>query len=135
MTNFSLTLHGDEELIRKLTNTAIVQGELEDAATRSAAVVTTRARSYPPARPSSTYRRTRRLGNSWDFTVRPLAAGVIALVDNPTEYAAVVMDPDEQAAVHQGRWATTRAILREKQRQIVGFFEFARDSIVRRLGL
>lgn len=131
---FKITLKGDKELIKKLTNTAIVRGELVDAATKSAVVIDKRLKTYPKQRPSSTYKRTGTLGRNWGFDVKPFATGVRAFHENPVSYMPDVQDPVEQAPVHQGRWPTTRDALREQQQKIIGFFKTAVTNIRRRLG-
>jgi hypothetical protein len=135
--NVNFTVKGAEELVRTLRNTQFVLKELTDATQKSRVVVHQRASSYPPQRPGSTYRRTRRLGNSWAMNTEPFATGVETFVSNPTEYGPYVMAPENedphQAWMHVGVWPTTRKILEEKRRQIVGFFTVARDRIVETL--
>lgn len=137
--NFKLDVKGDEELLRAFNNTPAIQSEVTQAVQKGQAVVHQRAATYPPAPPNSTYRRTRRLGNSWDIEpVQMLGGEVKGFVTNPTEYGGYVHNPateqPPQAQVHQGRWATTVQILAEKKAQIDGFFEAAKAAIVVILG-
>ena len=127
--NISLAIIGDKELILALKNTAVIQRELIEAGNKSVVVVHKRASTYPPARSSSTYRRTRRLGNSWTMEVKPIGGGVRSIVKNPTDYGPFVMGTRDQASVHQGRWATERKILEEMKKKILGFYEVALKNI------
>ena len=133
--SFKIRVEGDEEIIKKLTNTAIVQGELEDAGVKSGAAVQKRAATYPRQVPGSSYKRTGTLGRNWGFTVKPFATGVRSFLENPVEYAHAVQGTiDQQIDVHKGRWPTTTQMLKEQTQKIVGFFTTARDRIVRQLG-
>ena len=67
------------------------------------------------------------------MSVEVYGGGVKSTLKNPVEYGGYVMDPTEQAQIHQGAWATTRKVLEEQRQKIVGFFTAARDRIVQRL--
>ncbi len=126
MTKVKLT--GHKPLIKKLADTDRLYGLLNKAMQKSNIVIQARAQKYPPQRPGSWYVRTRRLGNSWDLNIDQFSGGVRGFVNNPVEYAPDVMGPGTQAEVHKGVWVTTKMILREKKKQIVGFFEWALSS-------
>ena len=122
-------LFGDKALIKKFGDTALVKSELTDATQKSVILFQARAASYPRQRPGSSYHRTRNLGNNWKTQVKSFASGVRGFVENAVTYGGYVMGPGEQASVHKGVWATTRMILKEKKKQIVGFFETALSNI------
>lgn len=127
-----LILLGDKALIAKLQNTAAVQRELTNAAHKSNALIHQTVTKYPRQRAGSTYRRTRRLGNSWEMRVEPFATGVRGFITNPTDYGGYVMGTEDQAWMHVGIWPTLRRVLSDKRAQIVRYWEIARDRIVGR---
>lgn len=131
----NLEIRGLKELMTRLNDAdGIAREELTRAMDKAVVVIHRRTSTYPPARPSSTYRRTRRLGNSWDMEVKQLHSDVQGIVDNPTEYGPYVMSPDKQAYMHKGRWATTAKIIEEQRQKVMGFFEYAVEQVVKRLG-
>ena len=130
--NIKLTLFGDEELVKKFNNTTFVRTEITEATQKSNVLVHGRASSYPQQVPGTSYKRTRRLGNSWGMSVQPLGGVVHGFVRNPVDYGKWVIDTFFQAWMHKKRWATTKQILREKRQQIVRFYEVARDNILRK---
>ena len=125
--SLQIEIKGLDRLLKRLNN-AKVKKELTEAMDKSVVVVHERAATYPPSG-SSSYRRTRRLGNSWDMKVTALSGDIKGVVSNPTEYGPWVMGADTQARVHKGRWATTTKIIEEKRQKIFGFFEQAVDRI------
>jgi len=129
--NIDIKVSGDKELARKLLNTAIVQREFEEAATKSAVAVHGRVSQYPVQRHSTDYVRTGTLGRNWGFKVRPYATFVDAFVENPVEYAPYVQGADTQAWMHKGRWPTTRQALTEMRQKIRGFYDTATRNIRR----
>jgi hypothetical protein len=66
------------------------------------------AQIYPPEPPGSTYNRSYNLRDSWE-PQEPSggATSFVAAATNGVSYAAYVMGPGEQAAVHAGRWRST----------------------------
>ena len=68
---------------------------------------------YPPALPDSTYKRTGTLGKGWKTAVSQDPLG--AVVGNPTAYGPYVQDADKQAAIHRGRWQTTKDVALRKE--------------------
>ena len=131
--NITFDVIGDKELAQRFGNAVLIRTKLMDAAKKSGVVVHQRASTYPSAPPASTYRRTRRFGNSWSMQVKPIGHDVQAIVDNPTDYGKYVRGTEDQAWMHVGRWATTKQILVEKTQQIKGFFEYAVIEIKRYL--
>jgi hypothetical protein len=138
--NIKLEIRGAKEFAQRLYSAqSWVWTELLGAAEKSAVVVHKRLRDYPPQRPGTTYRRKGEAGglkSGWEFTVRPIGGEVQSVVRNAViPYARYVQGVDTQAAVHQGRWPTMRMVLREQQRKIVGFFEYALMNIRKAMGL
>lgn len=127
--DINIKVNGHKELVRKLLNTAIVQREMEEAATKGAVAVHGRVSQYPVQRHSTDYVQTGTLGRNWGFKVRPYATFVDAFVENPVEYAPYVQDPTRQAWMHKGRWPTTRQALTEMRQKIRGYYEAAARNI------
>lgn len=66
------------------------------------------AQVYPPEPPGSRYNRTGNLGEGWQLEgPSGGATSFVAAATNGVSYAAYVMGPGEQAAVHAGRWRST----------------------------
>ena len=128
----SFKVKGLEQLLKKLDGAnGTIRKELNDAMAKSVFVVHERAKTYPPQRPGSTYKRKKSagLGGAWDTEVKSLASDIKGIVSNPTSYGPYVMLEERQAWMHKGRWATTVQIVKEKQHKIMGFFEYAMDRI------
>lgn len=83
---------------------------------------------YPPPPPNSWYRRTGTLGRRWVSRVKAGNNSVTGTIGNNTIYAPDVQSAADQAHVHRGRWQTDEGVLRDKQGQIVGFFEDALEG-------
>lgn len=128
-----IDVKGDEALERVLFNAQLVLRELTQAGQKAGVLLHQRASSYPPQR-QTTYRRTRRLGNSWSLNTEPFTSGVKSLVSNPVDYAPRVMAPADadphQAWMHVGFWATTAQIVREKTQQVREIFAEAVGRIM-----
>ena len=134
MTDITVQVKGDKQLLKKMLNRAVIDGELLEAVDKAGVVVTKRLQTYPPARPSSTYDRTGTLGRKWQvrsFVKRP--SSFVSEVTNPVSYAPYVQAADSQAWMHAGRWPTDRQVLKEQGRKIRGFFEAALRNIRRYL--
>ena len=75
---------------------------------------------YAPP-PVPTYRRTGDLGRSWTFQIAATTNGVTGTLGNAVRsrvtgraYGPYVMDPQQQAWMHQGRWPTTDDIAEQQ---------------------
>jgi hypothetical protein len=93
----------------------------------STAVLLRDMRQYPAQRPGSTYRRTKTLFKSWSRRP-PEGVGldmyaVVGSDSGAAPYNIRVQHPDFQAAVHVGRWQTTRTVQRARQDDIQRFFD------------
>lgn len=74
---------------------------------------------YPPPPPESTYRRTQTLGRTWTHEETVSLMSIQTALGNVTPYARYVQDPDDQAAIHQNRWQTTKSVLENREQWIV----------------
>ena len=93
----------------------------------SSALLLRDMRTYPPARPGSSYVRTGNLRNSWSRRP-PVGQGLEMSVlvgsdSNVAPYNAEVQHPQFQAAVHVGRWQTTETVVNHRQATIQGYFD------------
>lgn len=70
---------------------------------------------YPPKRANQKYVRTGRLGSS--FSARKISPAVWS-VNNSASYAAYVVDENQQAGIHKGRWYTIQSEERKLRPQL-----------------
>lgn len=83
-------------------------------------------KTYPAARPGSSYKRTGKLRDSWTRRVDGLGFDVTGLVGSDplvAPYNAEVQHPDLQAAIHVGRWQTTETVINRDMPRIQGYFD------------
>lgn len=93
-------------------------------------LLATYAAEYPPGPPNSSYRRTGTLGRLWTTaTPHMTVTGHVldARIANATPYGPRVQDPDEQIAVHRGRWQTTEEVVQSHLDEV--------DAVVAQAGL
>lgn len=90
------------------------------------------AQVYPSPPTGSTYRRTGTLGRRWTTTVEAVTSGVRGIIENPTSYAPMVQG-EQQAAVHRGRWKPMSQIIKEEGKKIVGYLQKALEDAIREL--
>ena len=82
---------------------------------------------YPPPPPNSTYRRTEKLKRSWresavTFTRGSISAMVYSDGSARTKrgpYERWVMDANQQARVHRGRWHTTKSVEEQFEPEVI----------------
>ena len=126
MANVDITFIGLNETIGKFAKMDTkLYSELVKATDKSLIVLLQRAQRYPPARPSSKYRRTHTLGRRWEAKTHTPKSGPWGEASNKTSYGKWVMGQDSQANVHRGRWARTDQIAEEMNQKIVRFYEYA----------
>jgi len=94
------------------------RGGLEDGT----ALLLREAQTYPAPPPNSTYKRTNTLLRSWSRRVTG-ERGVVGSSGNIAPYNRRVMDRNEQAAIHVGRWSTAQDIAERNAATIQGFFD------------
>lgn len=97
---------------------------------KSVKLVQRRQQAYPPAPPSSSYRRTGTLGRRWSTQVRPIIGSVRGEGYNPTPYYPYVQGED-QAQVHAGRWTATKEQLKKSENEIVEFHKAGLEDAIR----
>lgn len=113
MTEIRQTITGADALSAALSGLpARVQEAAKEALKQALLEMRADAQSYPPERPGQRYVRTEDLKGGWDGEpiVSMFGEMVEATLENPVGYGPYVMGPDDQAAVHQGRWRTTTQI-------------------------
>lgn len=109
----SYQLQGVEEVLGRLGKLASLSG-LESELESGADTILADVRVEPPERPGQKYVRSHRLSGSWRRTDARRSGGMVVLdVSNPTEYAPVVQG-EEQAPIHRGRWKRLKAVGEEK---------------------
>ena len=113
MLTISYTVIGADAVIRDLRQLLNMQA-LKPTIGGILADIAADAAVYPPERPNQTYIRTNTLRDGW-LDSQPIFSGggesLLAVLTNGTPYGPLVMDVEDQAAVHQGRWRTTDAIM------------------------
>lgn len=95
------------------------QRELRSTLQREGLRVQASMQTYPPPPPTSTYRRTRNLGNRWETRVVATGGQIGAQVFNPVGYGPFVQGQETQARVHRGRWLTDEGALDMHRRDIL----------------
>lgn len=119
----TIKIEGLAPLNAKLNQIARLEDHLDGPARQAGQLLSDQMKVYPPPPPASTYDRTGRLRGSWGYDLTPSGAGVVvsstgAYGPSGRRYERYVQGPADQAAIHQGRWQTTRQVL-EKQRAAV----------------
>ena len=95
-----------------------------------------RAETYPRKRVGQLYKRTGTLGRGW---AEKRDSDFGGSVYNAVKYAPYVQgtpgtDNPSQAWMHKGRWASTQMIATEQQQKIIGFYDYAVQQVVKKLG-
>jgi len=152
MVEYSVRVEGLKELQKMLSKAPhIVQKHLRRAMDRSVKDIQRKLQEYPTGKPGPMvftsdkqrryffwalrqgkiqvpYRRTGTLGRKWKTRVTG-ADRIQGIVENPTPYAPMVQG-DEQAAIHRGRWEPASKIVEKREKQVRRFHEDAiRDAI------
>jgi len=128
MSDYSVTLVGDEELLRRLDK-AGGQEVMVDGLTAIGIDYSTKMKVYPPVPPGSTYERTMQLRNKWTFEVASDGSELVA--GNATPYAPYVQDRELQNKSHQRNgWSTAQGMLQlhlDRYKKI--FFDFIKGAL------
>ena len=112
MLSYSIT--GIDDALARIAKLASLSG-LESELEATGDAIVTEARVEPPERPQQKYVRSHRLSGSWRRTDARRGGGVIEVdVQNEMEYAPVVQGED-QAPIHRGRWKRLKAIGEEQR--------------------
>ena len=141
-----ITVKGLDELLAKMRAfpdklNAAIKSKMDDALL----VLWENVPAYPPEPEDSSYTRTGTLGRTLGssegggkggaypdiYEVHPLgsASGYEGRFGTNLDYAPYVVDPEEQAAVHRGRWWTMTTIAEKAHDKIVAVFQGLADEI------
>ena len=127
MTDVRITIN-TEEVIRQLDATPQqVRIAMRQAVDDATALILRDQKTYPPAPPNSTYRRTRTLGRSWTREITEngdTIRGRVGSNANVAPYNRYVQDEAMQARIHAGRWNNTiQGTVRNRQATVQRMFE------------
>lgn len=110
---------GLEALLNRFSNSrGIVADEMEDAIDTAFSDLIKWLTAYPAPPSNSRYQRTYKLKKGWQQTDRRFVSSgstLRAVLRNPVSYAGLVQG-DDQAAVHRGRWKPASQIQQESLR-------------------
>ena len=141
-----ITVKGLDELLAKMRAfpdklNAAIKSKMDDALL----VLWENVPAYPPEPEDSSYTRTGTLGRTLGssegggkggaypdiYEVHPLgsASGYEGRFGTNLDYAPSVVDPEEQAAVHRGRWWTMTTIAEKAHDKIVAVFQGLADEL------
>lgn len=91
------------------------------ASTQARRLLVAELKQYPPAPTGSRYRRTGRLGRGWE-RAKGINGGMGFQLINPIEYAGLVQG-DDQAWMHAGRWTPASQIARNHEEDVLQLYE------------
>lgn len=80
---------------------------------------------YPEPPPKSSYRRTGTLGRSITTRVEREGGTVVGFIGTNVEYAQYVIDKDNQAWMHKGRWWTLQGVVNDNKDGVIKILEDA----------
>lgn len=115
--------------------------ELSQAMTKAVLYVHSQVPAYPAASPDSRYRRTGTLGRT--ITAMGSASGpalsrvesaggqVLGYVGSSVKYAGYVIDEQDQAWMHKGRWWTLQSVVAASREGIRRIFDDAISRLTR----
>lgn len=125
----SITITGMDELLAKLGKLERVQMALKRPMDMSVKYMQDKIATYPGPRAGSTYRRTRRLGNSWTSLIGYTSAGIQGKIGNVTEYGPFVQGEQQQWYHRETGWKTTSDVAGESEAFVRDVF----DKEIRRI--
>lgn len=131
MTTVTIEIRGIDEIIKRFGDKDYVTRPLAQALDKAAKDIQAAVTKYPPEPPDSTYRRTGTLGRK--VTTEVDRGHLEARVGTRLEYAPYVLDDEEQARVHRGRWKTMGEARQERLRNIESYFGEAAREIAKGL--
>lgn len=88
-----------------------------------------RMQRYPAPPPNSKYKRTYELKNSWQTTVI-LSGATLGKLTTNIPYAPYVVDEEDQAGIHQGRWQTIQQVAQEEDVNITAIYERELERVI-----
>ena|SRR3972149_6096670 len=139
-----IRIRGVAELDKKLgAFSSGLQLVVEDASRKAVTYVWSEIPDYPAQPLGSTYQRTLTLGrtiSAWAGVMRdalsriePAFGMVKAFLGTALNYAHWVIDEDDQAWMHKGRWWTLQGVVRGARDGIVQVYATALRDYVRRI--
>lgn len=127
---------GLENVLRRFKESGgIVADEMEDALDTAFSRIIPRLAAYPSPPTNSRYRRTYKLKAGWTNTDRKFivrGAEIRAALQNPVSYVDLVQG-DNQAAVHAGRWKTVTEIVTESRGDVLQAMGTGIQAVAKRL--
>ena len=113
-----IVIQGMDKVMAKLKRLDNLEPVLRPVLHKSQREIQKALKKYPPPPPSSTYTRTFKLRGSWQiapikFSRNDARASIYSDGSARTRYGQYerwVMDADQQAAIHRGRWHTTKSV-------------------------
>jgi hypothetical protein len=134
MIDIKISVEGYDEAITKLKSAPrILARHLRRAMDKSVKTLQAVMQRYPPAPPSSSYRRTGTLGRRWVATASGYVGQIQGILANPTPYAPLVVGDEDQAWMHKGRWATVGQQAEKQKAKFAGFFQEGIDAAVKEM--
>ena len=114
----TIEITGRDQVLKQLDQLGKLDKTLRPTLERNQKKIQKALKKYPAPPPNSKYVRTFKLRNSWRapparFTSRGAFAWVFADGSARTNYGRYdryVMDAEMQAAIHRGRWHTTKSV-------------------------
>jgi hypothetical protein len=132
----SIEIEGLAELVKRFGNARfIIEEELEDAVDTIFSRAIAKLSTYPSPPVGSKYVRTYKLRDGWQQTDRRFAVrggDIRAVLRNPVDYVGLVQG-ENQAAIHQGRWATTTEVMNDIRPEADQLLQRAGDETLRRI--
>ena len=122
-----ITVVGMDKVLKQLDQLGKLEKTLGPVLKKNQKKIQKALKKYPPPPPNSSYTRTFKLKNSWDappprFTSRGAFAWVFADGSARTTYGRYdhyVMNAERQAAIHRGRWHTTKSVEEDFRDKVV----------------
>lgn len=112
--------HADQVAALLAQIAARLSPAMVQAASLSRRLLVEQLAAYPPAPGGSRYARTGALGRGWQRAT-PVTGGTGFQLINPVSYAGLVQG-DDQAWMHQGRWRTVSAIAADLEPQVIAAY-------------
>ena len=120
-----ITIEIDDRQVRFSPFISNIVPILRPPMVRSVARLISDLASYPPAPPTSRYRRTGTLGRRWTSETRVTSDSLRGEIGNNTSYGPFVQSSEDQAHMHVGRWQTDQQVADDNEATIVSDFERA----------
>ena len=134
-----ITITGMDEVIAKLRKLDNLEPVLRPVLFKSQRDIQKALKKYPPPPPASRYVRTFKLRGSWQiapiqFNKNNARARIYSDGSARTRYGQYerwVMDANQQARIHRGRWHTTKSVEEDFTDDVVRDIKKALDKAVK----